>query len=233
MPNEGRVLNALFGALTLCAMVTVGLALRREFAPPRPRGPSADSTITNWREYATKGARIGPVSANVTITMFSDIRCVHCRQVWARLHEAQRADPEHIAIIYRHYPFKGQGLEPAEAGICANRQGKFDAIYQRYIETYDSLPEDQPGLATGVGIGPWSTLARAVGVPDVAAFIHCLSEPSVAQEIRDDLRDASRVGVAMVPTLLINSTRTVGDPGAARLHSLISQAEANAPQDAK
>lgn len=155
--------------------------------------------------------------------MFSDIRCVHCRETWTLLKEMRERYPDNLAIVYRHYPFKGQSLVPALSGICASHQNGFEALYDRYILTYDSLPADSSSLAKSLEAEGWVDLARNSGIVDLDKFIGCLTEEQTLRELAMD-RDAARLlGVAVVPTLLVNDTRVVGNPGYARLVRMLQR----------
>jgi protein-disulfide isomerase len=129
--------------------------------------------------------------------------------------------PDNLAIIYRHYPFKGQSLLPALAGICAGHQNRLEALHDRYVLMYDSLPADSASLAKSLEAEGWIDLARNSGIPDLSKFIGCVTEDQTLRELALD-RDAARLlGVAVVPTLLVNETRVVGNPGYARLAKML------------
>src|SRR5207247_10783575 len=111
-----RFLDATTVCLTIGAIASVGVFIRRDGRKSVPV-PKA-SVVPDWRSYSAHGIRLGPDQAEVVVVVFSDIRCLHCRKAWASLAEARRKYPEHLAVVYRHYPLIAFGLDAPRAGLC-------------------------------------------------------------------------------------------------------------------
>ena len=84
--------------------------------PPKPR-----------IEVEATGPSLGPKNAKITIVEFSDFECPFCdrgRQTIARVMAKYEG---HVRLVFRQFPlsFHAQAKKAAEAGLCANAQGKF------------------------------------------------------------------------------------------------------------
>ena len=99
--KSSDVSNALTGIIALCCLVLTGTALQRQFFAPAPRsvvmGPEA---VPDWSSYARDGQRMGPASARVTITEFSDYQCPFCKKFNTVLHQVRAAHPNDVAVVY-------------------------------------------------------------------------------------------------------------------------------------
>ena len=218
-----KPLNIMTGVLTIGAAGSLLLATSRAVSDPEPISKK-DSVISNWEQYANGGVRIGRADAPITITMFSDIRCHFCRETWGLLRRVQSSQPERIAIVYRHFPFRGLSLDPPRAGVCAARQGQMVQMYEKYIANYDSLPKDKEGLEKSLMPTDWEQLASEGGLHRLSEFRTCMLEKDIPDELIRDVQAAEGVGVVVVPTLLVNGTRSVGNPGEVKLGQLIAEA---------
>ena len=47
---------------------------------------------------------LGPRKAKLRITVFKDFQCPACHQAWRQLKQLQEQYPQHIALVFKHYP---------------------------------------------------------------------------------------------------------------------------------
>ena len=201
--------------LSLCALAVTVSLVRREYFPPAPPAPPRLVPVeqADWRDYAVSEMRIGPTTAPVTFTVFSDFECPACRTLYRRLESIRSRYGDSVTIAYRNYPL--DDLHPAArpaaiAAECAARHGRFLPYYKYLFENQDSL--------RGAN---WSLIAHRSGITDTASFRACLAEPSIAERLRLDSVAASRLGIPGTPLVLVNEHKYRGAPSQATLDSVV------------
>ena len=142
----------------------------------------------------------GPVDAPVEIVEFSDFECPFCLRVTVTLAELMERHGNQIRLIYKDYPLPSHphAFKAAEAGNCANEQGRF-------WEYHDRLFDGQQAL----GVASLKEYASELGM-DPAAFADCLDEGRYAEQVQQDLAIGQRYGVSSTPTLFINGRAVFG-----------------------
>ena len=139
---------------------------------------------------------LGKASAPIKIIEFADLTCSHCRELAPQLRKMYEADPDRIAIGYRHYFVGGEAsaaMIAARAATAAFKQGKF----WEYVE---QLFEAQ---GRGMSEDTYVEIARNVGL-DIARFEEDRRGSEVLELIQRDLEDAKRLAVSKTPTVYIN-----------------------------
>lgn len=197
------VLNVATVAITALAMITGGLRLREWLAQPQSQGagPSV-RRIARWKQFDTGDLRLGPASARVTIVEFSDFQCPYCRMAAGDLRNVREWYPKDVAVLYRHFPLHHWAHAAAAAADCAGKLGHFEALHDLFFAMPDSI-----------GVKPWSSFAREVGIADTARFETCMSSQAVANVITRDSIAATSLNALGTPTLLINDLAVYGSPG--------------------
>lgn len=151
---------------------------------------------------------LGSPTAPVVIVEWSDFQCPFCG-AFARDTEpallAQYVDTGKARVEWRDFAYLGpESSAAAVAARAAARQGKFWAYHDAlYAQQY---PENTGALSSGYLLG----LARQVGL-DAARFQADLADPSLARQVQADRDQGSSLGVAGVPTVLINGRLMYGD----------------------
>lgn len=146
--------------------------------------------------------RLGSPDAEVVIVEFSDFQCPHCADFHTNTFPALRSlygDRVRWYFVNRFYSAPHREAEGAAiAGECANRQGRFwefaEQLFQRQTELGPDLIDQ---------------VAGQLGL-DRAAFDACREDPAIAEEIRADQREASRLNVDATPTFIVNGRRIMG-----------------------
>lgn len=156
---------------------------------------------------------MGPVDAPVTIIEFSDFQCPFC----ARFHD-QTLDQimgtyeGKVKLVYRDFPLSSihpWAQKAAEAGECADDQGKFWEYHDLIFEGQSSLnsTHDAGGL-DGV-LTTFRSYAADLGL-DATAFNDCLDSGKYTAEVQNDLRDGQAAGVTGTPGFFINGVEVKG-----------------------
>lgn len=215
MALRQKIETATSAIIALCALVITVSVVRAQFFPA-PQQP--DSLMPQreqaWRQYAVGDMHIGPPTAPVTITAFSDFECPACYRLYRSLAGIRAHRGADVAIVYRNYPL--DELHPsarpaAIAAECAAAQGRFTPYHDFLFEHQDSLKH----------IG-WTALADRLGVADTAAFARCLAAPETATKLRRDSADAIALKIPGTPLVLVNAWLYRGAPSSRVLDSMIT-----------
>jgi protein-disulfide isomerase len=142
----------------------------------------------------------GPRDAPVTIIEFADFQCPACRGASQTMRRLQERYAGKLRVVFRDFPLAmhKQAPKAAEAGECANEQGKF-------WEMHDKLFENQNALQ----VADLKQRAAELGL-DGGRFTACLDSGKYATEWQQDMNDGRRYGVSATPTFFINGRLVQG-----------------------
>lgn len=193
------LLNAAIVMLSVCAVVTTSLVVRKELLSNAR--VSHVTEVSDWRRIGAVGHRMGPRDAAVTIVVFSDFECPFCGALTKQLRELRREYPKEVAVVYRHFPlsFHRHAIEAVRASECAAAQGRFEAFHDAVFAAQDSI-----------GIVPWEHFAALAGIRDMSAFHDCAARTGPVPALARDTLIGRQLGVRGTPTLLINETLLEG-----------------------
>lgn len=208
------MLNIAVAVLTLCAVVTTALVVRRELFSRRP-AVAGPRTISAWRSFGRDGHRMGRIDAAVNIVVFSDFQCPFCAVLMKRLRTLRTEYPGEVAIVYRHFPLSAhrQAVAAAQASECASAQGRFDAFLDALFSAQDSI-----------GLIQWARFATIAGVRNIPTFRKCAAGTEPIPALARDTVAGNRLGVHVTPTLLINETRLEGAQPLDTLEAYVARA---------
>lgn len=202
----------------LCAVVTAGIAVRREFFPPNPmqvvkREPVK---VQNWEEIISKGHRMGPANAAVTLVEFGDFECPACRKFTLTSMRAIRNQyPNDVALVFRHWPlpYHKSARIAALASECAGAQGRFEAMHDLFYRKQDSLATKSI-----------QAFATEAGVTDLPAFGRCMIASDFDSVIASDTAAALQLKGRGTPMILLNGMNLNLVPDSAMLAKLVEEA---------
>jgi protein-disulfide isomerase len=143
----------------------------------------------------------GPADAPITIVEFSDFQCPYCSRVNPTLARLKDRYGDSIRIVFRDYPIlqlHPQAAKAAEAGACANDQGKFWQMHDLMFANQQRLD-----LAT------LKQHAATLGL-DAKAFETCLDSGKYTEEWKKDSADAEKAGVQSTPAFFVNGRPVIG-----------------------
>jgi protein-disulfide isomerase len=136
----------------------------------------------------------GPEDAKVTIVVWSDFECPHCRMVMPILDRIVSANAPRVRLVHKFYPLRmHKSAEPAaRAAIAAKNQG-------RYWEMEQTLFKNQQRLSD-------ADLEQYAGSLklDMRRFHGDLQAPATTDTIARDRAEADRLGLTGTPFIFID-----------------------------
>jgi protein-disulfide isomerase len=145
---------------------------------------------------------MGPENAPITIIEFSDYQCPFCAQWYAEVLTRLMTDYEgKIRFVYRDFPLYSihpQAQSAAEAANCAGEQAAYWPFHNALFSGKYNLGSDA-----------YTRYAEELGL-NVAQFSQCVSERRYKDEVDDDFKYATSVGVNSTPIFFINGLAIVG-----------------------
>ena len=157
---------------------------------------------------------LGDKNAPVTIIEFSDFQCPYCERFYTQTLsqiKTKYIDTGKVKFVFRDYPlpFHSNAEKAAEAAECADEQGKF-------WEMHNKIFSEQPSLSLE-NLKKW---ASDIGL-DMKEFNDCLDSGKMAEEVKKDLTDGSKVGVTGTPGFFVNGYPLVGAQPFAAFEQLV------------
>ena len=141
-----------------------------------------------------KGPARGPANAAVTIVEFSDFQCPYCGREYPVIERLMKEYDGKVRLVFRHFPldFHPFAQKAAEAGACAQDQGKFWELHDKMFTNQGKLAvDDLKGYAKSLGM-------------DAAKFDKCLDSGEKKPLVEEDLKAGSAAGVSGTPAFFIN-----------------------------
>jgi len=164
-----------------------------EYAFPIPELPHEKVEIGTGPSWGKKDAR-------VTLVEFSDFQCPYCSRASLMIKKLKELYPNDLRVEFRDYPLAQhpQARGAAEAGHCANEQGKF-------WEYHDLLFQN----ARALGQADLQRYAVQVGL-DLKAFNACLESDRPRNAVEASVSLGQKAGVQGTPALYVNGIKLIG-----------------------
>lgn len=156
----------------------------------------------------------GPEVADVTLVIFADYQCPHCKMESAELKKLMAKYSDKVKMVYRDFPINNSGISTkvAEGAECAFQQGKF-------WEYHDMAFELQAGLSNASPV----EFAEALEL-DVAKFKTCQDDPATAKRVAASKAEAMALGINSTPAVFLNGRKQSNDGHGAGLEEAINKA---------
>jgi protein-disulfide isomerase len=163
-----------------------------------PPGPEADQTV--HKIEIGKSYTKGPKNAALTVVVFSDFQCPFCTRVEPTLAQLEKEYKGKIRMVWKNYPlpFHNNAKPAAIAAIAAGEQGKFWEMHDKLFQNQQAL--DGPSL---------EKYAQELGL-DLAKWKAAMANPTNAQQVDDEMKEGSAVGVNGTPATFINGRKIGG-----------------------
>ena len=182
-------------------------------APARPAAPPAqvDAKLLTVGNSFTKG----PDNAKVKIYEFSDFQCPYCDRGANSINEVVERYGDKVQVVFKAYPLPMHAeAEPAHrAAIAAGKQGKF-------WEMHDMLFSNQKAFRGADTQALFTGYASELGL-NAEKFKKDFNDPAVAQQVKDEMAQGTKVGVRGTPNFIINGNRLVGAQPADKFAEII------------
>jgi protein-disulfide isomerase len=217
MPDaSSRFTTGLLAVAVGCAVVVTGLVVKREITSPDTPTIELAPPIENWQALSSRGPGIRGQSPILQVVEFGDFQCPICRTfALSAMAGVLREHRDEVEFVYRHFPlpYHSFARPTANAAECADRQGRFQGIYEAFFSAQDSI-----------GVLPIEEFARRAGIPDSLAFSKCMMDPAIAEIVEQDRLEALRVGATGTPTLFLNGRRLAGATDSVTFDKLVKVA---------
>jgi protein-disulfide isomerase len=143
----------------------------------------------------------GPENARVTIVTFEDYQCPFCKQLQPMFAELLSRYGGKVRLVHKDFPMDAihpQARQAAEAGRCADGQGKFWRFHDiLYANSPKAGPENLRNFAQQAGL-------------DVNLFEECVKNGESKSAVQRDKTEAAQLGIIGTPTFFINGREMTG-----------------------
>lgn len=166
---------------------------------------------------------IGNQDAPLTIVEYSDFQCPFCGQAYWTIKLVLEEYSDEVNLVYKNFPIPSHDYaqKAAEAGECANSQGKFGVYHDKLFENQDALTvKDLKQYAADLGL-------------DTEAFNTCLDSDSMAKEVALDKSEGIDLGVSGTPTFYIGEQKFEGNGKFSDFQTIIEEELAKLSLDTK
>lgn len=175
------------------------------------------------------GPSYGPVSAKITMVVFSDFQCPYCRE-FARTMRAElpKKYPNDVRVVFKDLPIAAihkWAFAAAEASHCIgdNNPGAFWAFHDWIFEHQGEVNE--ANLREKV-----IAFAATQGGLDGGKIGACIDSHTKADEVRESLKAGEALGVQQTPTFFLNGRMINGALPWRNLDPIL-QLELNRPKE--
>ena len=147
------------------------------------------------REINIKGRPVyGNERAPVTVVVFADFECPHCRQEAPVLRQAIDQFRGRAKLVYKHFPLSGhvRAKAAAIATVAAMEQGKFWEMHDMVFENQTTLEDaDIRRFAQKIGL-------------DMARFDAAYNAKTGQQLVEDDRNEGEKLNITGTPAVFVN-----------------------------
>jgi len=144
----------------------------------------------------------GAATKDLELVEFADFQCPHCKEAQANIDKLV-ADYPKARIVFQNFPIPGlhpQAMNAAEYGVCVTKLGGSSAFFQFASAVFDG----QDGLASADGATLTLNSAATKAGLDPAKVAACAATPEVKADVDASVKLGRDLGVAEVPTLMVN-----------------------------
>ncbi len=164
-------------------------------------------------QVAAEGPSKGPAGAPVTIVEFSDFQCPYCSKVKPVVDQVVSTYGDKVRLVFRDFPLQihDKAEKAAEAGQCAQEQGKFWEMYDWMFGHQNQLgPDDLKKAARDLKL-------------DGAKFDQCLDSGRMSAAVQANMKAGDEAGVSSTPTFFVNGQMIAGAASFDTFKRLIDQ----------
>jgi len=156
---------------------------------------------------------LGPKDAPVTIVEFSDFQCPYCRIGAMIMKSIQDRYPTQVRVVFKPFPMDqscnreidhpmhDSACEAARVGICANRLGKFEAVYENFFEHQTDIV---PGSAAEMAV------KQGVDAGQLKSCVDSQDANSANSALLKSIEEGIALSVNATPTFFVNGHRVEG-----------------------
>jgi protein-disulfide isomerase len=148
----------------------------------------------------------------VTIVVFADFECPYCSRAAETVEKVRRAYGDKVRLVFRHFPLSFHPKAPlaAQAGACADEQGRFWELHDALFESGELEPDALKAQASRLGL-------------DGKQFDACLDSGRAAAIVERDQAAGAKLGVTGTPAFFINGVMLSGAQPEEAFHRIIDE----------
>ena len=198
--------------LTGAAACGIGAALPLRAAVSDPGRPNPmPEELRDALERDPTAPVLGNPGGDITLSVFFDYNCPHCRTMAAPIQGLISSDPQ-LRVVYREWPVFGEGSEfAARASLASLETGKYWQFHTGLMA--------MKGRAEEASV---LRVARQTGL-DEAALRRGMQAENVARHIQLSFQLAEHMGLMGTPTFIAGDEAVFGEQGRADLAALVSR----------
>ncbi len=142
------------------------------------------------------------VPDKINVVEFADFQCGHCRDLHPRLKAIVAEYGDRVAFLRMHKPLGSHphSREAARASVCADEQGRGEAMADRLFEAKELSRAANREWAEQLAL-------------DVAAFDECVADPATDARIDREARLLTGPDFLGLPTTFVQGRKIVGSRG--------------------
>lgn len=166
------------------------------------RGNTASIT---GAQSATEKSERGPADAKVTVAVYSDFQCPHCKTYVQSVEKqllAEYVDTGKVHYDYRHYiVISRESADAANAAECAAEQG--------FFWPYHDLLFDQQGVQgrDTVGKPNLKAFGKRIEGLNLSQFDACVDSGKYVEQIYREMQQGTDKGVTGTPAVFVNDKK--------------------------
>ena len=152
------------------------------------------------------GILIGPADAKVSMVVFSDLQCPHCKVAEPILEKLQQDVPT-SKLVYQEFPLTQihpWSMQAAKYSDCVGR-----ANPQQAFKFNDAVFGQQEQITAENATEKLNSITSTMGL-DPAKIGKCAADPATEKRVQDSIALGQSVGVDQTPTVFINGRKIVG-----------------------
>jgi protein-disulfide isomerase len=168
---------------------------------------AANPFADNLSKLHTEGnPSVGPANARVTVVVFSDFQCPHCRLLAGILATEIPQYPQ-VRFVYKDYPLTQ--IHPWAESAAIGARCAFMQSPKAYAPVQEQIFAEQDLISTD---NVWEKLtsfaAQAALDPD--AFKACMSSPEAKAAVDASHQEGDSVSITQTPTIFVNGHPILG-----------------------
>ncbi len=209
----------------LLASIVLGLGCQP--APAGSRAPDAEEAAPEKQLALTVSAEDptrGPAMAPVTVIVFGDYACMHCRRANGFLQKLLEENKDGgFRVVWKHLPMNDEDAVSAAVLAHGVRELGGDAAFWTFHDSVyaDELIGQSMHARVALGLQKARTLIDA----DTRAIAEASQEFGV-DRVRSSVEMGSALGINALPTLFINGRRMVGAKDLETIRAAIAEERA-------
>jgi protein-disulfide isomerase len=155
------------------------------------------------KDVPTKGNK----NAKVTVVEYSDFQCPFCRRANPILDQVLTDYKDNIKIVYKQYPLPNHNwAKPASiASICSYKEAGDD----KFWKFHDKIFENQSSINLANSADKFKEFAKELKI-DEKKFTECLSNPTIAEKVQQEMAEGQSVGINSTPSFIVNGIMVRG-----------------------